>query len=118
MPVGNRNRNSGLPRIDPTIAYWLALPHDNPHQTSILQGFPARLFALMWALEYLVDLPADALEPALPHSANLARRIGGAGGWRWIPVYLDALEMLEIPPENPFWVVFCGTQPVAERVSS
>ncbi|MFN0191808.1 MAG: CHAT domain-containing protein [Aestuariivirga sp.] len=68
-------------------------------------------------MQRLNHLPADALEPALPHQAVLARRMGGTGGWRWFPLALRALDDIAIESTAPFWVVFSETQAVAGAVS-
>lgn len=102
--------------IDPTLFYCLAIADDDPTKTSLFQGFSHGLIALSWAMWELIHLPADLLEPALPHQAVLARRMVGWGGWRWFPLTLRALEEIEIGVEAPFWVVFSGTKSVADAV--
>lgn len=103
--------------IDPTLFYCLVIADDDPTKTSPFQGFSHGLIALNWAMHRLPQLPVDLLEPALPHQAVLARRIGGVGGWRWCPLALRALKEIEISTEAPFWVVFSGTKTVAAAVS-
>lgn len=104
--------------IDPRIFYCLALPNDDPRITSPFQGFSQGWMALPWAMRQLIGLPTDALEPALPRQANLARRIAGTGGWHWFPLALKALRDISIEATTPFWVVFSGTERVARSVSA
>jgi CHAT domain len=111
------NGKPGVPRIDPTIFYFFVLPEDDPYQTSPFQGFSEGWFGLKGAMAGIVTLPTDALEPGLAHDVNIARRINGLGAWRWVPVNLASIQALEMQPEQPFAVVFCGTKSVAETVS-
>ena len=91
---------------------------DDPRITSPFQGFSQGWMALPWAMRHLIGLPTDALEPALPRQANLARRIAGTGGWHWFPLALKALRDISIEATTPFWVVFSGTERVARSVSA
>ena len=104
--------------IDPMISYCLVIADDNPYKTSPFQGFSPGLVKLRWAMTRLTRLPADVIEPALPHQAVLARRIAGTGGWRWFPLSLEALSQLSISESAPFWVLFSETESVAIEVSN
>ncbi len=104
--------------IDPGVHYCFVLEDDDPRKTSPFQGFSRGWMSLTWAMLRLIDLPADALEPALPHQAVLARRMGGTGGWRWFPLALRVLDDIAIESTAPFWVLFSGTQNVARAVSA
>ena len=105
-------------KIDPKIFYCFVLADDDPHKTSPFQGFSPDWMSLAWAMLQLIELPADALEPALPQQVVLARRMGGAGGWAWFPLSLRALSRVSIKQTEPFWVVFSGTETTARRVSA
>jgi len=107
-----------LASIDSAIYYVMVLPQDDPYITSFFQGFSTGWFALKTAMDCLVDLPTDTLEPGLPHRADLNRRIAGTGGWRWLPINMQAIQQLEISAAHPFWIVFCGEKEVAEVVSN
>ena len=104
--------------IDPSIFYCFVLEDDDPYKTSPFQGFSPTWMTLPWAMLRLIDLPADVLEPALPHKAVLARRMGGTGGWHWFSLPLRALDHVSIEQTAPFWVIFSGTQTVAKAVSA
>ena len=105
-------------QIDPLISYCLVIAHDDPYKTSPFQGFSPGLVKLRWAMSRLTGLPADVIEPALPHQAVLARRMAGTGGWRWFPLSLEALRQISISESAPFWVLFSETEPVAIEVSN
>lgn len=103
--------------IDPTIFYCFIIEDTDPYKTSPFQGFSPGLISLQWPLELLKNLPADALEPALPHKATLARRIGGNGGWSWAPLLLKELGKISIAQTAPFWVIFSSTKAIAKAVT-
>lgn len=68
-------------------------------------------------MQQLVQLPADVIDPTLPHQAVLARRMAGIGAWRWFPLSLDALSKRSISITAPFWVLFSESDRVATDVS-
>jgi hypothetical protein len=57
-------------RVNPEIVYLFVTPEDDPPQASPLQGISYGIAVLADAVRLIVELPADVLEPALPHSAN------------------------------------------------
>jgi hypothetical protein len=99
------------------IRYVFALNDDAPEGSSPFQGISMDRFNQAAALRGLVFLPSKVLEFGLPPQATLVRRMAGLGGWKWAPLALDAILQLEIPAEDPFWVVFTTDDTVAPVVA-
>lgn len=96
------------------IRYIFALSNDSPEAASPLQGISIGLFNHADALRHLVLLPSELLDFGLPNDAALARRIAGTGGWRWAPLAMESLFEIDIPAEDPFWIIFADAENVRQ----
>jgi hypothetical protein len=102
--------------MDPRITFFLAIADYDDEDVTPFQGFAPSLIGFSWALRLIVSLPADLFDPASARSVRLARRVSGTGGWRWAPVLISSLEMIEITPASPLTVVFTNDDDTSQRV--
>lgn len=85
-------------------------------ETSPFQGFGRSWPGLVWALELLVQLPADVLEPAQFGAGLIAQRMGGMRQLLWSPLSVSPMERLGAEDFGPFLVVMSGDPEMSERV--
>ncbi|TFI57817.1 hypothetical protein E2493_12990 [Sphingomonas parva] len=103
------------PQVDPTIRYVLLIPEDEPSEASPMQGFSQGMVETAHVLRLLVELPADVLEPALPRSAQVGRRVNGTAAWSWTPLAVRVLGELSVSAESPFMVILTQDPQVAKK---
>ena len=104
--------------MDPQITFFLALADYSDEDVTPFQGFALVLLDFFWALHSIVSLPADLFDLATTRNIRLARRVAGSGGWRWAPLVISSLEMIEIAPSSPLFVVFTNDAETANRVQA
>lgn len=98
------------------INYIVVLADDRLEETSPFQGFGRSWPGLVWALELLVQLPADVLEPAQFGAGLIAQRMGGMRQLLWSPLSVSPMERLGAEDFGPFLVVMSGDPEMSERV--
>lgn len=104
--------------MDPSFNYVLIIPDFELEDFTPTAGFSPGLMGFEWALQKIVTMPADLMEPAFSPEARRNRRALGQGAYRWLPLNLSTL--LIWPPEidAPLQVLFSQDPKTAESVET
>ena len=110
--------NFGHDEIDTDIHYVFCIPDSELKDFTFFQGFAPGLLGMPSAFRALTMLPIDLEDPAQPKQGRMARRMSGAGSWRWMILNTSALPHLPIGPDHPFWVIFSENANTANAIAA
>lgn len=104
--------------FDTDIHYCICIPDSGLADFTFFQGFAPGLLNMTWAMRMIATLPIDLRDPAQPRVGRIARRMAGAGAWRWMILNTSTLVDLPISPVRPFWVMFSADEGTAAAIAA
>ncbi|HEY5722435.1 MAG TPA: CHAT domain-containing protein [Allosphingosinicella sp.] len=117
-PENSLKTGFGHDPIDTDIHYVFCIPDSGLEDVTFFQGYARGLLGMPPALHALTMLPIDLEDPAQPKQGRMARRMSGAGSWRWMILNTSTLRELPIGPQRPFWVIFSENADTANTIAS
>lgn len=105
--------------LDPLkIYYAVLLASDAVEEVTPFQLYSTSWHSQHWALDTLVRLPADVLEPSHKLTDIVAHRMGGMRALMWLPISISAFEQISVEEMGVFLVCFTGEELCASRAAA